>query len=149
MRASLSIRVGLAALMMLAAPALRAEIVEVGNDELRALLAQGTPLIDLRTVGEWRQTGVIEGSQLIMLFDERGGADPAAWLRNADAVADPSRPVILICRSGNRSGKAARLMQEKSPSRTIYNVRDGIISWARAGLPLVSATDNLKHPGTR
>lgn len=124
-----------------------AEIVNVGNDEFRQLMSRGLPVVDVRTVGEWRQTGVVQGSQLITLFDEQGQSDPAAWLAAVDKVAAPGKPVVLICRSGNRSGKAAQLLQQREPRRLIYNVRDGITAWAGAGQPVVSLQDNLKQAG--
>lgn len=125
----------------------RAEIVNVGNDEFRQLVSRGLPVVDVRTAGEWRQTGVVQGSQLITLFDEQGQSDPAAWLAAVDKVAAPGKPLVLICRSGNRSGMAAQLLQQRDPRRLIYNVREGITSWARAGQPVVSLQDNLKQAG--
>lgn len=125
----------------------RAEIVNVGNDEFRQLMSRGLAVVDVRTAGEWRQTGVVSGSQLITLFDEQGQADPAAWLAALDKVVAPGKPVVFICRSGNRSGKAAQLLQQRYPQRLIYNVREGITSWARAGQPVVSLQDNLKQAG--
>lgn len=125
----------------------RAEIVNVGNDEFRQLMSRGLAVVDVRTAGEWRQTGVVPGSQLITLFDEQGQSDPAAWLAAVDKVVAPGQPVVFICRSGNRSGKAAQLLQQRYPQRLIYNVREGITSWARAGQPVVSLQDNLKQAG--
>jgi len=125
----------------------RAEIVNVGNDEFKQLMSRGLPVVDVRTAGEWRQAGVVQGSQLITLFDEQGQSDPAAWLAAVDKVAAPGKPLVLICRSGNRSGKAAQLLQQRYPQRLIYNVREGIATWARAGQPLVSLQDNLKQAG--
>jgi rhodanese-related sulfurtransferase len=140
---------GLASLVALAAVAfpLRAEIVNVGNDEFKQLIGRGLPVVDVRTAGEWRQTGVIKGSQLITLFDEQGQSDPAAWAAAVDRVAPPGKPVVLICRSGNRSGKAAQLLQQRDPQRVIYNVREGMNGWARAGQPVVSIQQNLQQAG--
>lgn len=137
----------LAAIVAMSASLAHAEIVNVGNDELKNLLKQGTPLVDLRTVGEWRQTGVVDGSQLIMLYDERGRADPEQWMQQLEKVADPTKPIALICRTGNRTGKAAQMLAQKYPQRTIYNVREGITGWARAGQPVVSVQQNAQHAG--
>lgn len=136
-------------ILSLSSALVQAEIVNIGNDELKSILKQGTPLVDLRTVGEWQQTGVVEGSQLLMLFDERGRADVEQWIKQVDQVADPAGPIILICRTGNRTSKAAQLLAEKNPARKIYNVRDGITGWSRAGLPVVSVQQNVRHAGIR
>ena len=101
-----------ALLLTLSTSFARAEIVNIGSDELKALITRGTPVVDLRTAGEWRQTGVLKGSQLITLFDEQGRADPVAWSRQVDKVAATDKPVILICRSGNRSDTAAQYLEK-------------------------------------
>ena len=136
-------------LLMLVLPLVaRAEIVDIGNDELRKLVAQGVKLVDLRTVGEWRQTGVVAGSHMITLFDERGQVNPD-WKRDVAALAPADQPIVLICRSGNRSGIAAKMLAEASPTRRIYNVREGMNGWARAGQPIVSLQQNQKTAGIR
>lgn len=144
--ATLSLLSGL--LAALAVPA-AAEIVQVDNGELRRLAAAGATIVDLRTLGEWRQTGVVAGSQLITLFDENGQADPVAWMQTLDQVAPADRPVVLICRSGNRSGKAAQLLEQRDPRRKIYNVREGINGWLAAGEPVIPVDRNLAREGIR
>lgn len=125
----------------------QAEVLQISNAELRKLTAQGVAVVDVRTAGEWRQTGVVAGSQLITLFDETGQADPAAWLRTLDSKVPADRPVVLICRTGNRSGKAAQLLEQRDPRRKIYNVREGITGWAAAGEPVVTLERNLAGTG--
>lgn len=125
----------------------QAEVAQISNAELRKLTAQGIAVVDVRTAGEWRQTGVVAGSQLITLFDETGQADPAAWLRTLDSKVPADRPVVLICRTGNRSGKAAQLLEQRDPRRKIYNVREGITGWAAAGEPVISLERNLAGTG--
>jgi rhodanese-related sulfurtransferase len=134
-------------LLGLVASLAQAEIINVGNEQLKVLIKQGTPVVDLRTAGEWRQTGVVKGSQLITLFDEQGRADPAAWARQVDKVAAAGKPVILICRTGNRSGVAAQMLEQSGRKGTIYNVKAGISSWVGEGQTVVSVQENLKQAG--
>lgn len=136
-----------AILVTISATFARAEVINISSDELRALILRGTPVVDLRTAGEWKQTGVVKGSQLITLFDEQGRADPAAWRRQVDKVVASDKPVILICRSGNRSDQAAQYLDQTAPKRTIYNVKAGIGAWIREGQPVVSLQENLKQAG--
>lgn len=124
-----------------------AEIVNIGNGELADLLRQGTPIVDLRTAGEWQQTGVVKGSQLVTLFDEQGRADPQEWTRQLDRVAPADKPVILICRTGNRTQAAAQYLQKIGRKGTVYNVKAGITAWLREAQPVVSVQDNLKQAG--
>lgn len=131
---------------VLAAPA-RAEVVHIDNAELKALIAEGLPVVDVRTPGEWQQTGVVAGSQLVMLVDEAGRSDPELWKRQMAAIADPTKPVVLICRSGNRSNVGAKILQQQNPHRKIYNVREGINGWLRSAQPVVSVKKNLETAG--
>jgi rhodanese-related sulfurtransferase len=139
----------LAALSWFAVSPVRAEVVHIGNAETQALLKQGVTIVDIRTPGEWKQTGVVAGSQLVQFVDERGKLDPDAFIKQINEVADPSKPVVLICRSGNRTGKAAQLLAASQPNRKIYNVKEGIVAWGRAGLPIVPLQQNLQSAGIK
>jgi rhodanese-related sulfurtransferase len=136
-----------ALILSLAASLAQAEIVNISNEQLKTLIKRGAPVVDLRTAGEWRQTGVVKGSQMITLFDEQGRADPAAWGQQVDKVAPADKPVILICRTGNRSGVAAQMLDKAGRKGTIYNVQAGIAAWIGEGQAVVSVQDNLKQAG--
>ena len=45
------------------------------------------------------------------------------------------RPVIMVCRSGQRSADATGLLL-KSGFATIYNLKGGLLAWKNANLPL-------------
>lgn len=128
------------------APA-RAEVIDVNNAEFQALIKQGVPVVDIRTPGEWRQTGVVAGSQMVQFVDERGRVDPEVFSRQINAVVPADQPLILICRSGNRTGTAARMLNARAPQRKIYNVREGLVGWNKAGLPVVPLAQNLQQAG--
>ena len=117
----------------------RAAVVDIDNTELARLVAAGVPIIDIRTEGEWKETGIVPGSRLFTFFDEKGRADPAAWLRQVQGVATPDQPVIVICRSGNRTKAASQFLARQARYQTVYNVRDGIRAWATEGRPLAPA----------
>lgn len=46
------------------------------------------------------------------------------------------RPIILVCRSGNRSRTSAALLH-KQGFNPLYNLEGGIIAWQNANLPLI------------
>ncbi len=46
---------------------------------------------------------------------------------------DPARPVIAICRSGNRSGTATRFLAQAGYD--CDNMTGGMLAWQAAGLP--------------
>jgi rhodanese-related sulfurtransferase len=135
--------------LIFAASLVNAEVVHIDNAQLKTLRAEGLTLVDVRTPGEWQQTGVVEGSQLVMLVDEAGRSDPEEWKKQMAAVSDPTQPVILICRSGNRSNVGAKILGQQNPYRKIYNVREGINGWLRAAEPVVSVKKNLEAAGIK
>ncbi len=105
------------------------------NAGLKALLAQGVPIYDVRRPEEWRQTGVVEGSRLLTFVDDRGRLLPD-FLPRFTAEVDKHQPVILICRTGNRTDALARHLMEEMGYTRVYNVRDGITRWIGDAQPV-------------
>ena len=128
-----------AALLGLCAWATQAEVINIDNTELARLAASGVAVIDIRTAPEWKETGVIAGSKLMTFFDEKGQLDATAWLAQLKGVAKPGQPVILICRSGNRSRTAAQFLTQQAGYKTVYNVSAGMNGWAKEGRAVVAA----------
>jgi len=102
----------------------------VSNAELKVLLETDTPIYDVRRPEEWRQTGVVEGSKLLTFVDAGGRLKPN-FLERFTAETGQHDPVILICRTGNRTGTLARLLVEQLGYTQVYNVRNGITEWIR------------------
>jgi len=102
------------------------------NAQLKSLMEQGVPVYDIRRKDEWKQTGVIEGSQLLTFVDGGGRVLPD-FLTRFTRVVGKDDPVILICRTGNRSGTLARHLVEQMGYTHVYNVRNGITHWIGDG----------------
>ena len=124
---------------LMAAFAARADVVDIDSAGLAKLAASGVPVIDIRTAAEWQESGIVPGSHLLTFFDERGKADAAAWLKKAKSIAKPGDPLIVICRSGNRTKVLSQFLAQQAGYAKVYNVRDGIQAWAKEGRPMVSA----------
>jgi len=123
---------GLSALMA------HAEIVNIDNAELARLSASGVPVVDVRTEGEWKESGVLAGSKLITFFDEAGRSNPPQWLEKLKSVTKPEQPVIVVCRSGRRSLAVAQYLSDQAGYKTVYNVSKGMNSWLGEVRPVVS-----------
>ena len=61
-------------------------VEDLSNDQLAALVSEGVPLVDIRRQGEWEETGIVAGSQLLTFFDERNKYDLDLWLEQFDKV---------------------------------------------------------------
>jgi rhodanese-related sulfurtransferase len=86
--------------------------------------AAGALLVDVRQPDEW-STGHAPNARLIPL-----GSLPS---RLSEIPRD--QEVLLICRSGNRSGSAQRQLLQLGYEQ-VFNVSGGMNAWAGAGLPV-------------
>ena len=100
-------------------------VEQLDSDEAQARVAAGALLLDVREMDEWRQ-GRIPGSTLLPM------SEIAARL--ADVPRD--RPLVLVCRSGNRSHQVAAWLAAQGYDAA--NLMHGIQGWAHMGLPLES-----------
>ena len=108
---------------------LLAEIYEVNNEKIKMLLENDVPLIDIRTEGEWYETGVINSSHLLTFFDKDGSYDFRKWMIELGEIANENGPVIIICRSGRRSRIVSNMIIKKNSEYLIYHATNGIKSW--------------------
>ena len=106
-----------------------AEIFEVNNEKIKILLESGVPLIDIRTEGEWHETGVISSSHLLTFFDKDGNYDFKKWMIEVEEIADENGPVIIMCRSGRRSRIVSNMIIKENSEYLIYHATNGIKSW--------------------
>ncbi|MGQ0668799.1 MAG: rhodanese-like domain-containing protein [Actinomycetota bacterium] len=85
-------------------------------------------LLDCREPYEW-EAGRVESAIHIPLNTIMSGGG---------SELDPGKPVVVVCRSGNRSELAAMMLQARGFEA--YNLEGGMEEWAREGLPF-SAPD--------
>ncbi len=125
-------RILLAILTLFAAPSAGAGELSA-PDALVQAKAGTVILVDLRTPGEWAQTGIAPGASRADF-----NAGPDAFLADIQRITggDKSRPLALICRSGNRSARAAALLQ-RNGFTSISDVSEGMNGWLGRGLPTV------------
>lgn len=116
-----------------------ADLTHIDNEKLQALIADGTPVVDLRRLDEWQKTGVIDGSHLLTFFDKKGNYDARKWMGELSKVVNPEKPFVLICQSGVRSLAVGKWLGEQF--NTVYNVKDGIVSWIKDGKETVAIAD--------
>ena len=84
-------------------------------------------LLDVRTPNEVAQ-GIIKDAIIIDFYDKQ-------FKEKVDKL-DKSKPILIYCRSGRRSGIAMSTLRELGFSE-VYNLQGGIIEWGKAGLETV------------
>lgn len=109
-------------------------VPEIDVDEAARRLAAGTPVVDVREPGEYRE-GHVPGAVLIPL-----GQVP-------DRVGDfpDTGEVLVVCRSGGRSHRAAEHL--RSQGIDAVNVAGGTLGWIDAGHPVEPGDEPGDRPG--
>ena len=114
-----------------------------------ALQAEQIILVDIRTRGEWQETGVAAGAWPISMHEPD-------FERRLFALRDlaAGRPIALICASGGRSGAVMGALK-RAQIDGFVDVSAGMLGssagtgWVKSGLPVVSldqALDSLPDP---
>jgi rhodanese-related sulfurtransferase len=83
-------------------------------------------IVDVRETPEW-DAGRIEGSIHLPLNQLMAGGMESL---------DPSRPVVAVCRTGNRSEVASLMLRARGFEA--YNMEGGAEAWVAAGFALTS-----------
>ena len=94
----------------------------------KKITESGVVILDVRTPGEFAE-GYIEGAQNI---DFQSGN-----FENEIAALDKNVTYAVYCRSGNRSGQAAKIMHDAG-FHDVYNLDGGVIDWTSEGMLLVT-----------
>jgi len=109
-------------------------IKDINTEQLLELQHQGAIVIDVRTPEEWDETGVIPGAKKAMFFNQQMQPVEDEFLVEINKITNNTdKPVVLYCRSGGRSGKAAKLLAEKNILKNIYSLDGGITQWLAEG----------------
>jgi len=107
----------------------RSRIEELDPADAHEEIASGDlVLVDTREQHEWDEAH-LDGATLV---------PPASVADRIEEVApDRSARVLLYCRVGNRSARAADLMETELGYENVASVAGGIEAWQQAGLPVV------------
>lgn len=117
---------------VLSACSASASDARVSLDEGRALLESGQVLVfDIREPTE-HATGVAAGTQLLPMSQLNG--------RISEIPQDPDQPVLLICKTQNRSARVVDALREAGWTNVRF-IEGGMSDWARRGWPMVAPVD--------
>lgn len=93
--------------------------------------------ITVNTLRDWQQSG--EDIQLIdvrepyeyAIVNMQGELMPLGNVLDFASHIDRRKKVVVHCRSGVRSAKAIRLLEEEQGFENLYNLKGGILAWAK------------------
>lgn len=116
-------------------------VVLVGNEVRRAL-------INLKEVSPLEATQLLNHQDAVLLDVREPQEYQDGFLPNSIRIPLGSlsekagqldkhreRPIIIVCRSGNRSAQAGRMLK-KMGYETVYNLGGGLHAWRTANLPI-------------
>jgi len=115
-----------------------AEFKTIDVKEFKKLQKEGVPVIDIRTEGEWKETGIIEGAKKITFFSEKGQPLLADWFFELGLLLkDKSSPFIIYCAHASRTEALGEGLKQMG-FENIYELKGGIENgWIKAGEKVV------------
>ena len=106
--------------------------------EFKKLQKEGVSVIDIRTEGEWKETGIIEGAHKITFFSEQGQALLADFFFELGLlVEDKTTPFIIYCAHASRTASLGQGLMQMG-FENVYELKGGIENgWIKAGEKVV------------
>ena len=117
--------------------------VTLGEATPEALLQaqkDGVVIIDIRREDEWHETGIIEGAETVTAFEASGRVNPDFLDSFRSFVPWPDTPVMLYCRTGNRTTSLGNALIEQLGFTDVTHLSDGITGWVANGQTTVTYT---------
>jgi rhodanese-related sulfurtransferase len=99
---------------------------QISVDEAAQLREEGVFILDVREPQEW-EAGHIPGATLI----------PLGQIPDRLDEIPQDQPVVVVCRSGNRSGQATQFLRQSGYGLTT-SMSGGMNQWAAANLEIVA-----------
>ncbi len=104
------------------------EIISIDTFQMKELMAENIPLIDVRRKDEWYSTGIITNSHLHTFFDKNGNYNFPNFVEKISKIENVYEGIILFCRTGRRTTIIANALEKTGKYKKIYNTK-GITEW--------------------
>ena len=114
------------------------QLLEINEAKLIEEQKKGSLVVDIRRKEEWIETGFIEGSELITAFESNGALHPEFQSKFFSFIRQKDTPIILYCRSGNRSRKLGDALVSQVGLTNVSHLENGILGWMSSGNETVS-----------
>lgn len=100
------------------------------------LLDSKIKIIDIRTLGEWKEYGLLKGSIPLTFFDERGNYNIPYFMAELKKHVKPNEKFALICHVGSRTAMLAEYLDQTHHMKVV-NLKGGIEYAKGKGLTIV------------
>jgi len=100
-------------------------------DASEAVVNSGIKIIDIRTMPEWKETGIVKNAIPLTFFDEQGRYDAEAFIKALDNYVTKDKEFALICRTGNRTSAVSELLSKQGYK--VVNLKGGMKSLMSKG----------------
>ena len=110
---------------------------ELSPQEFIEAQENGGVVIDIRREEEWKETGIIKGSQTITAFTKNGKIHPDFPKKFFDLIDNIDVPILLYCRTGNRTGILGKALIDQIGQTNVSHLSEGIVGWKKQGFPIV------------
>ena len=107
-------------------------------EDLLSSQANGVLVIDIRHEDEWRDTGIIEGAKTVTAFQKNGQIHPDFQQKLFSLALSKSTPILLYCRSGNRSNAIGNALITQLGFSQVSHLSTGITGWISEGYETVA-----------
>jgi len=100
-------------------------------DASEEVVKSGIKIIDIRTMPEWKETGLVKNAIPLTFFDEQGRYDAEAFMKELDKYVSKDKEFALICRTGSRSAAVSELLSKQGYK--VVNIKGGMKSLVNKG----------------
>lgn len=107
------------------------QLIAFNADELLYAKKNGALIIDIRREEEWKETGVIEGAELITAFQKDGSLYPEFQNKFFSIAVSKEIPIVLYCRTGNRTNVLGTVLIKQLGFTNVSHLSYGIKGWKK------------------
>jgi len=99
------------------------------------LIDSGIKIIDIRTVAEWKEDGLVKNSIPIEFFNDKGEYNVPVFIEKLAEHVKPNEKFALICHTGSRTRIVAQFLS-KQFKMNVINLRGGTAYAKAKGIKL-------------
>ena len=100
------------------------------------ILNSHTPIVDIRTPQEWKETGILKGAIPIMFFKPDGSYNIEQFLNELNKKVDTKKTFAIICRTASRTTMLSGFLSKELGYKVI-NLSGGMVYAKSKNLTIV------------